>query len=203
MKAIISIILIAASIAFFVFFTKPQWTELKANRLEVEKLNIAQENAKKLKARIDGLSKIRSSITDQDHEKIKKMIPDNVENVKLIIDFDNMLQDLVAQNKTEALYKSAGDTGKISIDNPKITQGTTVLDGTFDATQLGVADFSFSVSLTYQDFLDFLRRIENSTRVFDVESISFSAPNSSGVKDPNNIVYTFNIALKTYWLKSK
>ena len=131
------------------------------------------------------------------------MIPDNVENVKLIIDFDNMLQDLVAQNKTEALYKSAGDTGKISIDNPKITQGTTVLDGTFDATQLGVADFSFSVSLTYQDFLDFLRRIENSTRVFDVESISFSAPNSSGVKDPNNIVYTFNIALKTYWLKSK
>ncbi len=203
MKAIISIILIAASIAFFVFFTKPQWTELKANRLEVEKLNIAQENAKKLKARIDGLSKIRSSITDQDHEKIKKMIPDNVENVKLIIDFDNMLQDLVAQNKTEALYKSAGDTGKISIDNPKITQGTTVLDGTFDATQLGVADFSFSVSLTYQDFLDFLRRIENSTRVFDVESISFSAPNASGVKDPNNIVYTFNIALKTYWLKSK
>ena len=114
-----------------------------------------------------------------------------------------MLQDLVAQNKTEALYKSAGDTGKISIDNPKITQGTTVLDGTFDATQLGVADFSFSVSLTYQDFLYFLRRIENSTRVFDVESISFSAPNASGVKDPNNIVYTFNIALKTYWLKSK
>mgnify|MGYP000985936286 CR=1 FL=1 len=203
MKAIISIILIAASIAFFMFFTRDQWAELKANRLEVEKLNIAQENAKKLKARIDNLSKIRSGITDQDNEKIKKMIPDNVENVKLIIDFDNMLQDLVATNKTESLYESAGDTGKVSIDNPKISQSTAVVDGGFDATQLGVADFNFSVSLTYNDFKDFLRRIENSTRIFDVESISFSTPNTTGVKDPNNIVYTFNIALKTYWLKSK
>lgn len=202
MKAIISIILIAASIAFFMFFTKKQWVELKANRLEVEKLNIAQDNARKLKDKIDNLSKIRSSIVDQD-EKIKKMIPDNVENVKLIIDFDNMLQDLVATNKTESLYKSAGDTGKISIDNPKITQGTAVVDGSFDATQLGVADFSFSVALTYNDFLDFLKRIETSTRIFDIESISFSTPSSVGTKDPNNIVYTFNIALKTYWLKSK
>lgn len=202
MKAIISIILIAASIAFFMFFTKKQWVELKANRLEVEKLNIAQDNARKLKDKIDSLSKIRSSIVDQD-EKIKKMIPNNVENVKLIIDFDNMLQDLVATNKTESLYKSAGDTGKISIDNPKITQGTAVVDGSFDATQLGVADFSFSVALTYNDFLDFLKRIETSTRIFDIESISFSTPGSVGTKDPNNIVYTFNIALKTYWLKSK
>ena len=89
MKAIISIILIAASIAFFVFCTKPQWTELKENRLEVEKLNIAQENAKKLKARIDGLSKIRSSITDQDHEKIKKMI--QLEQIILLIKYSLLL----------------------------------------------------------------------------------------------------------------
>ncbi len=205
MKSIISIILIAASISFFIFFTKPKWAELKANRIEVEKLNIAQENAKKLKSRIDSLLKVKNAITAADTEKIKKMIPDNVENVKLIIDFDNMLQSLVAERGTANIYKLANpaDSGKISIENPKITQGTTLIDGGFDASQLGVADFSFTVSLTYNDFMEFLKRIETSTRIFDVESITFSTPTVPAGKNPDEIIYSFNIALKTYWLKSK
>ena len=202
MKTIVSIILIAASIAFFVFFTKPKWSELKANRIEVEKLNIASENAKKLKTRIDSLQSVRNSISAADSEKIKKMIPDNVENVKLIIDFDNMLQALVADKGTIKLYQN-GTTGKISIENPKIVQDNTVVDGDFDASRLGVASFTFTVSLTYADFIDFLKRIETSTRVFDVESITFNSPDSSTIKNPNEIVYTFNVGLKTYWLKSK
>ncbi len=203
MKIIISIILIAASIAFFVFFTKPQWAQLKENRLEVEKLVIAQENANKLKSKIESLSKVRSSITAKDQEKMLKMLPNNVENVKLIIDFDNMLQDLIEDNKTVSLYNVAGDISKISIDNPKISQSTSVIEGNFDVTQLGVADFNFSVSLTYNDFLSFLKRLESSTRIFDIESISFSTPTVAGSKRPDEIVYTFNILLKTYWLKSK
>lgn len=197
MKTIISLILIAASIAFFVFFTKPKWVELKANKEEVTKLNIAQDSAKKLKSRIDSLIKDKNSITASDIEKIQKMIPDNVENVKLIIDFDNMLQDLVSKNGTQNLY-----IDNISTENPKITQSTGLVDGNFDTSKLGVADFSFTVSLTYKDFLDFLNRIETSTRIFDIESISFSTPTVTPGKNPNDIVYSFNIVLKTYWLKS-
>lgn len=205
MKTIISTILIIASIGFFIYFTKPQWNELKANRIEVEKLNIAQSNAKKLKDKITSLETAKKNITPEDYEKMKKMLPDNVENVKLIIDFDNMLQDLVKTNQTEALYKSSNpnDTAKISVENPKISQGSFVSDGNLDTSQVGVADFTFSVSLTYNDFIDFLKRIETSTRIFDIESISFSAPTSLNGVDPNNIIYTFNVALKTYWLKSK
>ena len=205
MKAIISIILIAASIAFFIFFTKPKWIELKANRIEVEKLNVAQENAKKLKTRIDSLLTVKNAISPADTEKIKKMIPDNVENVKLIIDFDNMLQALVAERGTAAIYKATSptDLGKISVENPKITQGTALLDGGFDASLLGVADFTFTVSLTYEDFMEFLKRIETSTRVFDIESITFSTPDVPAGKNPNEIVYNFNVGLKTFWLKSK
>jgi type II secretory pathway pseudopilin PulG len=205
MKSIISIILIAASIAFFIFFTQPKWTELKANRLEVEKLNIAQDNAKKLKLKIDTLLNTKKDISEDDQNKIQKMIPDNVENVKLIIDFDKMLQDLVDKKGTANLYKSndAENAGKISIENPKILQSSATIDGTFDTSQLGVADFSFSVSLTYNDFIDFLKRIETSTRIFDIESISFSTPNLTGSKNPNEVIYNFNVTLKTYWLKSK
>ncbi len=204
MKSIISIILIAASISFFIFFTKPKWAELKANRIEVEKLNVAQENAKKLKERIKSLLDVKNAIKDEDLQKIKKMIPDNVENVKLIIDFDNMLQALVAERGTTNLYKTANSVdSEISIENPKITQGTALIEGGFDASQLGVADFSFTVSLTYDDFMEFLKRIETSTRIFDVESITFTTPAVVSGTSANEIVYAFNVALKTYWLKSK
>lgn len=205
MKSIISIILIAASIAFFIFFTKPKWVELNANKLEVEKLKIAEDNAKNLKTKIDSLLKIKASIKEEDLDKIKKMIPDNVENVKLIIDFDSMLQDLITSKGTASIYRNANSqtTDDFSIENPKISKGNAVIEGGFDSSQLGVADFTFTVSLTYGDFLDFLKRIETSSRIFDIESISFSSPDSKGVRNPDDIVYNFNIALKTYWLKGK
>ncbi len=205
MKSIISIILIATSIAFFIFFTQPKWTELKSNKIEVGKLKIAEDNAKNLKSKIDSLLKIKASITEDDMSKIKRMIPDNVENVKLIIDFDSMFQDLIKSNGTASIYKKANpqESDEFSIENPKISKGNTVMDGSIDASQLGVADFTFTVSLTYRDFLDFLRRIESSSRIFDIESISFSSPDSKDVKNSDEIVYNFNIALKTYWLKSK
>ena len=205
MKTVISIILIAASIAFFVFFTKPTWAELKANKLEVEKLNVAQGNAKILKSKINDLLKVKSSITEADIDKIKRMVPDNIENVTLIINFDSMLQDLIRQKGTANIYKkeNLSESEEFSIDSPKITKGNTLIDGDFDSSQLGVADFTFNVSLTYSDFLDFLKKIETSSRIFDIESISFTAPTGKDSKNPDEIVYDFNIALKTYWLKSK
>jgi len=205
MKSILSLILISASIAFFVFFTKPKLSELSQNRIEVEKLNVAQENAKKLKSRIDALLKVKNSITEVDLQKITNMIPNSVENVKLIIDFDNMLQSLVSEKGTGSIYRNTNpqSQGPVSIENPRITQSDTNINGDFDTSQLGVADFAFTVALTYSDFIDFLKRIESSTRIFDVESISFSTPTLAPGVNPNNIVYNFNIVLKTYWLKSK
>jgi hypothetical protein len=198
MKTIISLILIAASIAFFVFFTQPKWNELTQNKLQVEKLNVAADSAKKLKSRIDYLENIRKNISNDDSQKITRMLPDNVENVKLIIDFDNLLQALVNDRGTAALY-----SGKVGTENPKVIQGSAIIGGNFDNSQLGVADFSFNVSLTYGDFIELLKRIETSTRIFDIDSISFTTPDASSIKDPNNIIYNFSIKLKTYWLKSK
>lgn len=202
MKSFTSIILIIAAIILFVFFTKPKLAELKTTQVEVEKLNVARENAKNLETRINQLIEVKNKITAQDIEKIEKMLPNNVENVKLIIDFDKMLQAMVEERGTLRLYKSTDvtDTGvkKISIENPKITPGG-LIETNFDSTKLGVVSFTFSVSLTYEDFLEFLRRIEYSTRIMDIESITFSSPtDQSGGANP---VYTFNVSLKTYWLK--
>ncbi|MES2623272.1 MAG: hypothetical protein V4576_02570 [Patescibacteria group bacterium] len=204
MKSITSIILIAAGVLLFIFFTRPKLAELKNTQLEVEKLNVARENAKNLEAKIKQLLATKNSITPQDLEKIDKMLPNNVENVKLIIDFEKILQALVEERGTVNLYKTTEltNTGskKISLENPRISPGGLV-DANFDSTRLGVVTFSFSVTLTYSDFLEFLRRLEHSTRVLDVESIVFTSPatlDSSTTAEP---IYTFNVSLRTYWLK--
>lgn len=205
MKSFTSIILIIAGLLLFVFFTKPKFSELKAKQLEVKALNTATENAKSLETKKSVLLDIKNSISVEDRQKMEKMLPNNVENVKLIIDFDKMLQNLVEERGTIGLYKSTEltDTGskKVSIENPKITPGA-VGDTSYDNSRLGAINFSFSVSLTYADFLEFLQRIEHSTRILDVESVTFSIPPSQvGVASSDNLVYTFNITLKTYWLK--
>lgn len=208
MKSIISLILIAASIVFFIYFTKPKWNELKQNKIEVEQLSVAENNAFKLKQKIDSLLKIKTSISELDLEKINKMIPDNVENIRLIIDFDKMLQDLIDKKGTAYIYRKNNpqNSTEFSIDNPNIVKSDNLVDDSFNASDLGVATFNFSVSLTYGDFLDFLKMIESSVRIFHIESITFSAPSNAGdlgLTKPEEIVYNFNVSLKTYWLKSK
>ena len=136
---------------------------------------------------------------------MNKMLPNTVENVKLIIDFDKMLQNMVEERQTLALYKTneVSNTGskKISIESPRIVPGL-VTDTGYDASRLGVVNFSFAVTLTYSDFLAFLDRIEHSTRILDIDSISFSAPATGpGIVSTQEPIYTFNVSLRTYWLK--
>ncbi len=204
MKTILSIILLLAAALLFFFFTKPKIAELKSQQVEVQRLDAAIANAKKLDSRIENLTKVKNSISQADREKMRVMLPDNVENVKLIIDFDKMLQAMVQERGTAARYRADGQAGLISIENPRITQavGDAQLNTTVDASKLGVANVSFSVSLTYSDFMEFLNRIEHSKRIMDIESIEFSSPDVSGaVNGAVDPVYNISISLKTYWLR--
>lgn len=205
MKSITSLILIIAGILLFMFFTKPKLAELKETQMEIEKLNVARDNAKNLESRINELLQIKNSISPQDMAKLDKMLPNNVENVKLIIDFDKMLQAMVEERGTLPLYKSTEvtETGtkKISIEDPKIVPGG-VVEGNLDSTRLGVVSFSFAVTLTYDDFIEFLRRIEYSTRIHDIESITFTTAFDSSTSQPQaSSIYKFNVTLRTYWLR--
>lgn len=196
----------AAALLFF-FFTKPKIDILQTQQLEVQRLEAAISNAKKLDSRIGELTKIKNGISDLDKKKMQVMLPDNVENVKLIIDFDKMLQAMVQERGTTNRYKVDGQQGQIAIENPKIVQttGANQFNSTIDSSKLGIANLTFSVSLTYSDFIEFLNRIEHSKRIMDIESIDFNTPDAIGAASntPQGLdpVYTFNISLKTYWLR--
>ena len=57
----------------------------------------------------------------------------------------------------------------------------------------GTLSFSFSTTMSYTDFIRFLKDVESSLKMLDVSSITFS-PSDTGS-------YTYSVTLKAYWLK--
>ncbi|MDQ5911878.1 MAG: hypothetical protein QG568_90 [Patescibacteria group bacterium] len=176
------IIFILAAIGLFFGYTNREYTALKLDIIDQEKIVEANNKAAKLKAVREILTSDRKKIAQEDFEKISKMLPDGVENVGLIIDIDNI----------------AGKYG-MRIRNTKINDGgastksSTVAVAGPDAKKYGTIALSFSVNTTYEFFLSFLRDLEASQRLVDVTALTF-ASNKEGK-------YEFNVTLQTYWLK--
>ncbi len=180
-RVALPIIFILSSVGIFVFFTNPKYQETKANNIELEKISGALKKANQLRDIRDRLTEERKNISETDLNRISKMIPDSVENIGLIIELNNI----------------ARDKG-IELLNPSITGGATVdtaADIGPDNKKFGSLQMSFSVTTTYENFIEFLKELERSLRLVDVNSISFSAP------DPKTGRSSFAVVIQTYWLK--
>lgn len=173
--------MILASIVGFFMYTKPLYTEASANNAQLEKVTDALKKAKQLSDIRNRLGEKYKAISPIDLDRVKKMLPDGVENIGLIIELNN-----IANSKgVELLNPSIAGAGP-----------TTSTTGSGTNTQkFGSISMSFSVTTTYDKFIDFLQELENSLRLVDVTNLSFSSP------DERTGISTFNVTLQTYWLK--
>ena len=78
--------------------------------------------------------------------------------------------------------------------------------------EYGSWDLEFSTTGTYNNFLSFIRDIEQNLRIVDIASINFSSSTlalggktgAGGASDPAlPETYKYDFKIKTYWLKSK
>jgi Tfp pilus assembly protein PilO len=125
----------------------------------------------------DNLVKKSNQITTLDKNRLSKFLPDNIDNIRLIIEISDMAsaRGLVAKN--------------ISVlDSKKKTDSVNM-----DTSSYGTLLVKFSVNATYDNFLIFLKDLESNLRILDITDISFSSTDVG--------FYDFNIGLKTYWLK--
>lgn len=143
---------------------------------ELGKFEEISSNSNKIVSDRDLLIKKSNQITTLDKSRLSKFLPDNIDNIKLIIEISDMasVRGLVAKNITINEAKKSTDT---IVDN----------------SPYGVLNVKFSVNSTYDNFLSFLDDLENNLRLLDISDISFSSSDTG--------FYDFNIGLKTYWLK--
>lgn len=189
-RLILPLLLLAAAVGGFFKLTQPMLGEIDTLKLEKAKLNQALDNAKELRQVQDSLLATFRNIDPEDLDKLNKFLPDSIDNVRLIIDVDNIARRSGMSIKGIKIKTAAGQE-----ENSVIEVADSGVGGT-QAMTLG-----FSVSGPYTNFQSFLSDLARSLRLADVEATGFSS--GQGLNGEGNTVdfYTYNVEIKTYWLK--
>src|SRR3990167_8196250 len=170
-RLIIPIILIGLAITGFFAFTSPLYKDISTLKGEVSSYNEALDNSKALENERDKLTAKYNAISVDDLAKLQKLLPDNIDNIRLILEIEKVASPygmVLKDVKYDAIEK---DTPKnAAVSQGGVQGGRTVLTPQKD---YGVWNLSFSVSSTYNNFLNFTKDLENNLRIVDISSVSF------------------------------
>jgi|AntAceMinimDraft_6_1070360.scaffolds.fasta_scaffold08198_2 Tfp pilus assembly protein PilO len=189
MKNILSIIIIIISIAVFVLVVRPQYDIIKSMQTENSELGGVLVNARTLQSSRDNLLDKRSKFKAEDLLKLKKLIPESADNVKLILEFEEMADryDLEIQAASTVKDESKNINGSSDQGN---TQAFDV-----ETKDYGIVTLDLTLVGGYSEFIDFLVELERNIRITDLRTLNIAPPTGGEGQ------YQYQISVETYWLK--
>ena len=184
-RSLISLVCLAGAVALFFLYTKPTYDGLQAKKAQITQYDLALDKAAELQRLKQSLLSRYNSFDPNDIERLHKLLPDHVDNVRLVLDLDTLAttHGLALQN----VVISAVETGDAQ------TKGNVI--GPSDDTHQAIT-LKFATTGTYPKFVEFLTDLERSLRIVDVIDLKMAA--SGGTGEPQ---YRFDVVLRTYWLK--
>ena len=165
--------------ALFFMYVDPTYQTIGVLRKDMGQYNEALNKSKELRGVRDQLLSKFNTFSLDDINNLEKLLPDNVDNIRLIIEIDNMASKYGVVVRKVNINSSPVNSNQASL-------GLNVSD--YDSMVL-----DFIIEASYSDFVKFLDNLTNSLRIVDVVSLSFQ----SSVSD----FYKYNLSVKTYWLK--
>lgn len=206
------IILIGVSVTIFFGVSNRFYTDLLKLREQAESYDAALSNSKDLANARDILTAKYNAIDPLNLDRLQKLLPQNVDNIRLILEIEQLASpyNMVLKDIKYSPQKdeTKTTTGSSQTNTPKTGSGTVQGGGLAQATSkdYGVWDLEFSTTGTYNNFLNFTRDLENNLRVVDISSINFSSNTSTGTNTtpvpPSLESYKYDFKIKTYWLKN-
>lgn len=212
-RFILPAILIAIGLGIVFGVASPAWREAEVLQSQADSLNQALDNSKNLEKERDKLVSKQNSINPEDLRKLEKMLPDSVDNIRLIIEIENIAfaYGMVLDDVKYDAYLE---------EEVKEKQGVEIKAGDVvkaNERNYGEWDLEFSTYGSYTNFLSFLADLERNLRIVDVTSIKFTSDSPNSVRTtrgvstatssyldipagPDVYKYTFNV--KTYWMKN-
>jgi Tfp pilus assembly protein PilO len=202
MKNMTPLILIIVSVGMFFFFIDPKYQDIKTLQAEIQENNKIVDIAKQLTNRKTQVENQYNQISSAEKSDLEKLLPDAIDNVRLILDINNIAEttgvlikdmDIKTQQEPTAsntLISSEGFDSSIFSTNDSALQYV-------DSTKIGVMSFSFSATAQYSNFIEFLSQLERSKRIMDIRSIEIMREtNESGTT-----FFDYKVTFDTYWLK--
>jgi Tfp pilus assembly protein PilO len=179
MKNLIPIILLIASGALFVLFTNKEYQTIKGLNVEIASYDKALGKSNEVLKKRAELQAKYAQFSRADLDSLKKMLPDNVDNVQLILDING-----ISRKHNMAI-------SKIKVNDEKITDKNAPIGP--DTKPFASMLVSFRTKASHEDFMAFIKDLEQGLRLVDITSLSFKA-------DPKN-QNEYSVTIRTYWLK--
>lgn len=186
-KNIYAVILIILAVGLYFTMTTNILTEARIVKLSNDEYKIAIDNAKRLIEVRDKVILDYNKLSVEDRAKLDKIVPKNVDNIRLIIEINDIAyrKGLPLKNVNVSISSASpqGATQDPSIDSE--------VDNEVASPILDNAKISFDVDATYQQFISLLQTIESNLRIMDVDSLSLTASDDG--------TYNWKVGLTTYW----
>ncbi len=197
MNTIISIILIVVSIATFYLYINPTYVGkdgkggIKQLMEQKKQLSFRTQKVVDLQKKGKELIKKYSTIEAANQhalDNLLKMIPNNVENARLI-NYINYIKvkDLAGSQLSDIRISDGGNTNKKN-------NGKIIVKKEKDYSSINLA---FSFQSNYENFVKFMDDLYKSLRLVDVVSITASQEKGSHGQAATDLL-KFNIVIRTY-----
>lgn len=180
------VMLILAGGVFFIY-TKPTYDQTRSLQADVASYDAALNKAAELQQRKQALLSKYNAMNPDDLDRLQKLLPDHVDNVRLILDFDNLAKQFSMSLQNVDVSAPASES-----TNKNVISASAAGAAKFDSVTI-----KFTTVGTYGTFQKFLQAVQSSLRIVDLVSLSI-APSGSGGADPT---YRYDVTLRTYWLR--
>ncbi|MBM2817462.1 MAG: hypothetical protein HW401_52 [Parcubacteria group bacterium] len=183
MNIIAPIFLILASVGIFYGYTNPNYRGENVSASIVKLTDERKQyvelltNADSLKAERNELLKKHNSISGNNLDRLKKLLPDHIDNVRLIIDIDGIASRYGLNIRNININNNTGNEGVLGPDN----------------NPYGTLTLKFNIIAPYDKFRLFAKDLQESLRVIDIVGVSFNSTETGS--------YDYGITVKTYWIK--
>lgn len=200
-KIIISLVLIGLATLSIFGYVKPTYNETKEILADTAKYDKVLKKAREIQSLRQSLLSQYNLFDNMNREKLKKLLPDDVDNVRLVLDIDGIAS---ARNIRIGSVKVQKQESK----KPDIQTGTAIGFSSAEAAsqKYETLILEFVTTAPYEQFKLFLQDLEHSLRVVDLVELGITQASSqkktSGSSGSNEkSLYKFNVGIKTYWLK--
>jgi Tfp pilus assembly protein PilO len=188
-KQIIAIVLFVLAGAVFFGYTKPTYDQVRTHQVKVSQLDQLLEQRKSFDAKKAQLISMLNAFPPDNLLRLKRMLPDHVDNVRLILDLDNMASRYGMSIQDVTIKRAESESSDESVLGA-INAQTSIYDS---------LTMQFSMRGTYANFVSFMNDLESSLRLVEVETITLNPDVSATVQ--GEPVYRISITVRTYWLK--
>jgi len=185
-RNLVATILIIAAIGVYFTVTKSMIADARQVQAANAELVKALESADQIIKLRNDVNQEYQRISPENRARLDKMIPSAVDNIRLVIDLDNLAKSkgFVLSDVKASVPSNTNSPGRAAAASGAAPIGEPVLDK---------VQVSLSAVTSYEKFIEFMQAIEANLRIMDLSSLKVSAAEGG--------LYSFTAKYQTYWLR--